>query len=79
MVAHFRRFVKDNAKIVDLITRLLKNDHGVIKKFKVGEEVAALVSKPVLAICETDLHANANAIGVGAILLQKLEARISKI
>lgn len=87
LASYFRKFVKNFAAIVEPLTRLTKKN--VPWKWEDAQERAfnkikdKLMTRPILTIFDpnrpTEVHTDASAIGVGAILLQQVDGKMAAV
>lgn len=83
LAGYFRKFIKDFAKRTAPLTQLLHKNcswkWGKDQEEAVQDIKKALSSRPILSIfdpaLETEVHTDASAIGLGAMLIQKSEGK----
>lgn len=87
LASYFRRFVKDFSIIARPLTSLTKKDvpwvFGDEQKVAFNTLKERLVSRPLLALYDPaasiEVHTDASKLGIGAILLQKIEDKLQPV
>lgn len=87
LVSYFRKFVENFATIAEPLTRLTRKNTSW--SWEDAQERAfqtikgKLTTRPVLAIFDpdkpTEVHTDANTIGIGAILLQQVDGKMAVV
>ncbi|KMQ98329.1 hypothetical protein RF55_1302 [Lasius niger] len=87
LAGYFRKFVENFATIAEPLTRLTKKDTPWLWEDAQEQTFHTikdkLTTRPVLAIFNpdrrTEVHTDASAIGVGAILLQEVDGKMAVV